>query len=124
MQPPDQEQGRCRLIPGHALECRALWLGALRKVPGRSPISLREPRSGFSLKARGYAVRGVTPGMVGKCATTPKVVPTGAPTGFGAVMIPGTRFGTETSFVQRKPIPFRPCLPQHQWVRTAQPLAG
>ena len=47
---------------------------------------------GFSPKARGYAVCGVTPGMGGRCATTPKaVVPgnrTGALTrrGYGVVM--------------------------------------
>ena len=50
--------------------------GDLRKVPGLSPVPLREPRRGFSPKARGYAVVGVTPGMVGKCVTTPKVVVT------------------------------------------------
>ena len=69
---------------------------------------------GFCHKARGYAVRGVTPGMVGKCATTPKVVVpmarTGAPTGFGVIMIPGDRFGTDTSSHQRNPIPFHPCF--------------
>ena len=35
---------------------------------------------------------------------------TGAPTGFGVIMIPGNRFGTGTSSHQRNPIPFRPCF--------------
>ena len=38
------------------------------------PVPVRDPRRGFSPKARGCAVVGVTPGMVGKCVTTPKVV--------------------------------------------------
>ena len=41
----------------------------------------REPRSGFCPKARGYAVCGVTPGMGGRCITTPKVVVPGDRTG-------------------------------------------
>ena len=35
---------------------------------------------------------------------------TGDPTGFGVIMIPGDRFGTDTSSHQRNPIPFRPCF--------------
>ncbi len=40
---------------------------------------------GFSPKARGYAVCGVTPGKGGRCSTTPKVV------------VPGNRTGALTS---------------------------
>ena len=35
---------------------------------------------------------------------------TGAPTRFGVIMIPGDRFGTDTSSHQRNTIPFRPCF--------------
>jgi hypothetical protein len=55
------------------------WSNLLMMVP--LPGTLK----GFSPKARGYAVYGVTPGKGGRCSTTPKVV------------VPGNRTGALTS---------------------------
>ena len=72
-------------------------MGFYGKCPGVPPFPPPGIPRGFCHKARGYAVPGVTPGMGGNYATTPKwVVPkdrTGVTIRLGVIMILGNRFG-------------------------------